>query len=69
MSSHELGAPAYRKYDLEAWLPAPEYWGEVGCMNSFVHSKCKGGKYFYPTSLGFQVNPENLEKSRYFLKT
>ena len=29
MASHELGAPAVRKYDLEAWLPAPEYWGEV----------------------------------------
>ena len=29
MSSHELGAPAYRKYDLEAWLPAAKFWGEV----------------------------------------
>ena len=25
----DLGAPAYRKYDLEAWMPGRNEWGEV----------------------------------------
>ncbi|XP_063216208.1 serine--tRNA ligase, mitochondrial isoform X4 [Bacillus rossius redtenbacheri] len=29
MPPHELGAPAYRKYDLEAWLPGRNMFGEV----------------------------------------
>lgn len=34
MPPHELGAPAYRKYDLEAWLPGRKIYGEVSsCSN------------------------------------
>ena len=29
MPSQELGASAHRKYDMEAWLPGKEFWGEV----------------------------------------
>lgn len=29
MPPHELGAQAYRKYDVEAWLPAKQIWAEV----------------------------------------
>lgn len=29
MPAHELGAQAYRKFDVEAWLPGKEMWGEV----------------------------------------
>ncbi|PIR93033.1 serine--tRNA ligase [Candidatus Falkowbacteria bacterium CG10_big_fil_rev_8_21_14_0_10_43_10] len=30
----DLGAPAYRKYDLEAWLPMKNNWGEItSCSN------------------------------------
>ena len=29
MATHELGAPAYRKFDMEAWMPAEKFWGEV----------------------------------------
>ena len=25
----DLGAPAYRKYDLEAWMPGRRKWGEI----------------------------------------
>jgi len=32
MPSQELGASAYRKYDMEAWLPGKEFWGEVSCV-------------------------------------
>ena len=29
MASEDLGASAYRKYDLEAWMPGREQYGEV----------------------------------------
>lgn len=29
MSSEELGASAYRKYDIEAWMPGRGAWGEI----------------------------------------
>ncbi|XP_064550404.1 serine--tRNA ligase, mitochondrial [Drosophila montana] len=30
----ELGAPAYQKYDIEAWLPGRQMWGEISsCSN------------------------------------
>ncbi|VVT48815.1 uncharacterized protein SAPINGB_P001965 [Magnusiomyces paraingens] len=29
MSPDELGAPAYKKYDIEAWMPGRRDWGEV----------------------------------------
>jgi len=29
MPTEELGAPAYRKYDMEAWMPGRDGWGEV----------------------------------------
>jgi seryl-tRNA synthetase len=29
MPAHELGNAAYRKYDIEAWLPGRQGWGEI----------------------------------------
>lgn len=29
MGAHELGAQAYRKYDIEAWMPGRRRWGEL----------------------------------------
>jgi len=29
MPSQELGAPAVKKFDMETWLPARKFWGEV----------------------------------------
>ena len=31
MPTEELGAPAYRKYDIEAWMPGKKEYGEVSC--------------------------------------
>lgn len=34
MPPNELGAPAYRKYDIEAWMPGRKMWGEISsCSN------------------------------------
>lgn len=30
MASEDLGAPAYRKFDVEAWMPGLGRYGEVG---------------------------------------
>lgn len=30
MPTQELGAPAYRKFDIEAWMPGRNSYGEVG---------------------------------------
>lgn len=35
MSSEELGASAYQKYDIEAWMPGRGSWGEV-CLHTIV---------------------------------
>ncbi|KAI8854076.1 Seryl-tRNA synthetase [Chytridium lagenaria] len=34
MSSEELGAPAYKKYDMEAWMPARNDWGEISSSSN-----------------------------------
>ncbi|CAK9078931.1 unnamed protein product [Durusdinium trenchii] len=34
MPTEELGAPAYRKYDMEAWMPGLEKWGEISSCSS-----------------------------------
>lgn len=38
MASGDLGAPAYRKYDIEAWMPGLARFGEVLQMNSLYMS-------------------------------
>ena len=37
MPTEELGASAYRKYDIEAWMPGRQTWGEV---NFFYYYRC-----------------------------
>jgi seryl-tRNA synthetase len=34
MPSEELGASAYRKYDMEAWMPGRGTWGEVTSLSN-----------------------------------
>ena len=34
MPSEELGASAYRKYDMEAWMPGRGSWGEVSSLSN-----------------------------------
>lgn len=47
MPPHELGAPAYRKYDVEAWLPGRNMFGELSsCSNcTDYQSRRLGIKY------------------------
>lgn len=34
MPSQELGASAFRKYDVETWLPAKGFWGEISSASN-----------------------------------
>lgn len=43
MPTLELGLPAYRKYDIEVWMPAKKFYGEV----SRTFSQLKLEKYFF----------------------
>lgn len=41
MASEDLGAPAYRKFDVEAWMPGLGRYGEVGNdTKSIFFSRC-----------------------------
>lgn len=37
MPSEDLGAPAYRKYDVEAWMPGLDKYGEVSQAANLSH--------------------------------
>ncbi|XP_063706499.1 serine--tRNA ligase, mitochondrial [Culicoides brevitarsis] len=52
MPPHELGAPAYRKYDIESWMPGREMYGELSsCSNctdyqsSRLNIRMEGGEF------------------------
>jgi len=34
--SGDLGAPAYRKFDIEAWMPGEEKWGEITSASNCI---------------------------------
>lgn len=34
MSTHELGSPAYKKYDIEAWMTGNQFYGEISSASN-----------------------------------
>jgi seryl-tRNA synthetase len=34
MATHDLGAPAYRKFDVEAWMPGRKSYGEISSTSN-----------------------------------
>ncbi len=58
MPSEELGASAYRKYDIEAWMPGRGSWGEVSSLSNCtdfqsrrLHVRYRPSKSDIPTEL------------------
>lgn len=41
MPIHELGAPAYRKYDIEAWMPSRNAFGEISSTSNCTDYQAK----------------------------
>jgi len=62
MPSEELGASAYRKYDMEAWMPGRGGWGEISSTSNCTdyqsrrlhirYRKSEGGEGTRPPVLG-----------------
>lgn len=41
MPIHDLGAPAYRKYDIEAWIPSHKNFGEISSTSNCTDYQSK----------------------------
>lgn len=41
MPVHDLGAPAYRKYDIEAWMPSRKEFGEISSTSNCTDYQAK----------------------------
>lgn len=54
MPPHELGAPAYRKYDIEAWLPGRNIFGEISSCSNCTDFQSRRLNIKYVTSDGTQ---------------
>lgn len=50
MPPHELGAPAYRKYDIEAWLPGRNIFGEISSCSNCTDFQSRRLNIRYKTS-------------------
>lgn len=52
MATHDLGAPAYRKYDIEAWMPGMERYGEISSASNCTDYQVWGGTKSTSAELG-----------------
>ncbi|KAI3508770.1 hypothetical protein L1887_23783 [Cichorium endivia] len=62
MATGDLGAPAYRKYDIEAWMPGLGRYGEISsASNCTDYQSRRLGIRFRPES---GMNPGNAKKGK-----
>jgi seryl-tRNA synthetase len=54
MPSGDLGAPAYRKVDMEAWLPASNSWAEISSASSCTDYQSRRLNIRYEPAVGAQ---------------
>ncbi len=52
MATAELGAPAYRKYDLEVWMPGRGEYGEVTSASNCTDYQSRRLSITYPNQDG-----------------
>lgn len=57
MPTHDLGAPAQRKFDMEAWMPGRGAYGEISSASNCTDYQARRLNIRYKTSLG--PNSEN----------
>ncbi|KAI8912241.1 hypothetical protein DFJ77DRAFT_467453 [Powellomyces hirtus] len=60
MPTHDLGAPAYKKIDLEAWMPGRQAWGEISSASNCTdfQSRRLNIRYF-PSAPSQQQGPSS----------
>ncbi|XP_036673224.3 uncharacterized protein SerRS-m [Drosophila suzukii] len=57
----ELGAPAYQKYDIEAWMPGRQMWGEISsCSNCTDYQARRLGIRYRRSSDGQILNAHTI---------
>ena len=64
MATGDLGAPAYRKYDLEAWMPGREEYGEVTSASNCTDYQSRRLSITYPNQDGHR-NKKGLLLPKY----
>lgn len=47
MPVHDLGSPAYRKYDIEAWMPSRNEFGEISSTSNCTDYQSKRLNIYY----------------------
>ena len=61
MASHDLGAPAYRKFDVEAWMPGMERYGEISSASNCTDYQARRLSIRYrPGAKPGQKKPKNV---------
>jgi seryl-tRNA synthetase len=59
IASGDLGGPAYRKFDLEAWMPGRGTWGEITSTSNCTDYQARRLKIRYrPASEGGKAKPQ-----------
>ena len=61
MPADDLGAPAYRKYDIEAWIPSRKSFGEISSTSNCTDYQTR--------RLNIRFKPTEHEKENLFLHT
>ncbi|KAL5724241.1 serine--tRNA ligase [Ranunculus cassubicifolius] len=66
MATGDLGAPAYRKYDIKAWMPGLGRYGEISSASNCTdyQSRRLGIRYRPTTSSSSQVSQQNSKKGK-----
>ena len=61
MPTEELGASAYRKYDMEAWMPGRGSWGEISSTSNCTdyQSRRLHIRYYAPTPPSSVAPPDD----------
>lgn len=57
MPTEELGASAYRKYDIEAWMPGRGSWGEISSTSNCTDYQARR------LHIRYRRSPPNTEES------
>ncbi|CBI31123.3 unnamed protein product, partial [Vitis vinifera] len=58
MASGDLGAPAYRKYDVEAWMPGLGRYGEISSASNCTDYQSRRLGIRYRPSESLSMNPK-----------
>jgi seryl-tRNA synthetase len=60
MPSEELGASAYRKYDVEAWMPGRGAWGEISSTSNCTDYQARRLHIRYRRAVQSQADASGL---------